>query len=79
MTDHTSHEQNGQQGGDHQERRSTDSTSATKFPNADRGVVQDGPGTQDTGFADEQDSSNGNLTEAETGRPDPDLGKTQGF
>lgn len=68
MTGHTSHETPDAT----QQERSTDSESATRTPNQDRGVVQDGPGTHDLGFADDQDSGNGNLTEAETGRPDQD-------
>ncbi|RJF71650.1 MULTISPECIES: hypothetical protein [Deinococcus] len=35
-----------------QENRSTDSESATKFPTPQSGVVQDSPGTPDSGTAD---------------------------
>ncbi|MFC6590758.1 hypothetical protein ACFP81_01030 [Deinococcus lacus] len=37
-----------------QEERSTDSSSATKFPERRSGVVQDGPGNPEIGTADEQ-------------------------
>lgn len=78
MTGHTSHEKSGQeQGGDQPEQRdlAQRGRGIADNLNQDRGVVQDGPGTQELGFADEQNSQNGNLTEAETGRPDPEFGE----
>ena len=59
MTEHTSHETPDAP----QKQRSTDSESATKMPNNDsRGVVQDGPGTTETGLATEDNSGDGFLT-----------------
>ncbi len=46
-----------------QKHRSFDSESATKMPNNDsRGVVQDQPGTTETGLATEDNSGDGFLT-----------------
>ncbi|MFC4454506.1 hypothetical protein [Deinococcus sonorensis] len=47
-----------------QAERSTDSESATRTPNQDRGVVQDSPGSPDIGTAHDSGGA-GNLTEAE--------------
>ncbi|WP_293914897.1 hypothetical protein [Deinococcus sp.] len=46
------------------ETHGTDSESATRTPNRDRGVVQDSPGTPDTGFENDA-GGDGNLTDAE--------------
>ena len=46
------------------ETHGTDSGSATKTPNRDRGVIQDSPGTQSTGFENDA-GGEGNLTDAE--------------
>ena len=60
MTGHTSDEQlDGVP-----ETRATDSESATKTPNQERGVIQDSPGNPDLGFASDA-GGEGNLTDAE--------------
>jgi hypothetical protein len=46
------------------ETHGTDSESATKTPNKDRGVIQDSPGTQGSGFESDA-GGEGNLTSAE--------------
>lgn len=73
MTGHTSDETLG--GG--QEQRGTDSESATKSPNADRGVVQDSPGSPDLGFAPDN-GGQGNLTGAEIDAPEREVPQDTG-
>ena len=51
-------------GGELGHERGTDSQSATRTPNQDRGVVQDSPGNPDSGVASDAGGS-GNLTSAE--------------
>lgn len=60
-----------------QEQRGTDSTSATKMPNADRGVVQDSPGSPDLGFAHDN-GGQGNLTSAEIDAPEREVPEDTG-
>ncbi len=60
MTGHTSDEQLDRV----PEGRATDSESATKTPNRNRGVIQDSPGNPESGFENDA-GGNGNLTNAE--------------
>ncbi|AZI43317.1 hypothetical protein EHF33_11650 [Deinococcus psychrotolerans] len=60
MTGHTSDEQFDRA----PETRGTDSESATKTPNQNRGVIQDSPGNPDLGFESDA-GGEGNLTDAE--------------
>ncbi len=73
MTGHTSDEQL-----DAEIRpRATDSESATKTPNQNRGVIQDSPGNPGSGFENDA-GGEGNLTDAEmpegwTAPADPEI------